>query len=88
LPGHATRLQFIVAVLRFLGTVLLLLLALAMIAAALRPVCVELTPAQLRQLHPRFENREDRDLFYLKVYQLHDSVPAECRTWISRQLAL
>jgi hypothetical protein len=73
-------------VLRFLGTVLLLLLALAMVAAAVRPVCVQLTPAQLRQLHPRFEDREDRDLYFLKVYQLHDGVPSECRTWLSRQL--
>lgn len=67
---------------------LLLLLALAMVAAAVRPVCVQLTPAQLRQLHPRFENREDRELFYLKVYQLRSGVPFQCRTWISRELLL
>lgn len=67
---------------------LLLLLALAMVAAAVRPVCVPLTPAQLRQLHPRFDDREDRDLFYLKVYQRRDGDPYECRTWISWQLSL
>jgi hypothetical protein len=75
-------------VLRFLGTLLLLLVALAIVAAAVRPVCVQLTPAQLRQLHPRFDDREDRDLFYLRVYQRRDGDPYECRTWISRQLAL
>lgn len=72
--------------LRCLGTLLLLLLAVAIVAAAVRPVCVQLTPAEVRQLHPRFDDREDRDLFYLKVYQVRDGAPYECRTWISRQL--
>ena len=74
--------------LRFLATLLLLAIAVAMVAAALRPVCVRLTPAEVRALRPHFEDRDDRDLFYLRIYQQRDGAPVECKTWITRQLML
>jgi len=73
---------------RFLGVLLLFLLACAIVAAAFRPMCTALRPAEVRQMHPRFDEREDRDLLFLKVYQRRDGIPYECKTWISRELAL
>jgi hypothetical protein len=75
-------------VLRFLATLLLILLAAAMVAAAIRPICVPMTKAEVRQLRPRFDDRDDRDLFYLKVYQRRDGDPYQCKTWLSRELFL
>jgi hypothetical protein len=57
-----------------------------MVAAAIRPVCLPMTTAQLHDLHPHFDDREDHDLVYLKIYQRRGGVPFECKTWISRQL--
>jgi hypothetical protein len=73
---------------RFLTTLLLLLLVAAMVAAALRPVCVEMPVAAIKQMRPPFDDRDDRDFFFLKVYQRHDGVPYQCKCWISRQLLL
>jgi hypothetical protein len=71
---------------RLLGGFLLLLLASAVAFGMLRPVCVPFTPQAVRQLRPRFDDREDRDLLLLKIYQRRDGVPSECKTWITRQL--
>jgi hypothetical protein len=71
---------------RFLTTLLLLAIAVAMIASAVRPVCVALTPAQVRQMRPRFDDRDDHDLYYLKIYQRRDGAPFECKTWITRAM--
>ena len=59
-----------------------------MVAAALRPVCVEIPLAELKKMRPSFEERDDRDLYFLKVYQSRDGIPYQCKTWISRQLLL
>ena len=77
------------AVRRFLTTLLLLLVVAVMLAAALRPVCVEIPLAELKKMRPSFEDREDeRDLYFLKVYQSRDGIPYQCKTWISRQLLM
>jgi hypothetical protein len=73
---------------RFLTTLLLLLLVAAMVAAALRPICVPLSAAEVKHMRPRFDDRDDRDLFIFKVYQRHDGTPYQCKAWISRQLLL
>jgi len=72
--------------LRFLATVLLLAIAVAMVAAAIRPICVPMTAVEARQMRPRFDDRDDRDLFYLKIYQRRDGAPFECKTWITRAM--
>jgi hypothetical protein len=73
---------------RVLTTLLLLLLVAAMVFAALRPICVPLSAAEVKQMRPRFDDRDDRDLFIFKVYQRHDGTPYQCKAWISRQLLL
>jgi hypothetical protein len=80
--------HFRCVVTRFLTTLLLLLLVAAMVAAALRPVCVRMSGAEVKQMRPRFDDRDDRDLFIFKVYQRHDGAPYQCKAWISRQLLL
>jgi hypothetical protein len=65
-----------------------LLLVAAMVAAALRPICVPLSAAEVKHMRPRFDDRDDRDLFIFKVYQRHDGTPYQCKAWISRQLLL
>jgi hypothetical protein len=71
---------------RFIGGVLLLMLACAMVFGALRPICTPLTPEAVRLLRPHFDDRDDHDLIYLKIYQRRNGVPSECKTWVARQL--
>jgi hypothetical protein len=71
---------------RFIGGVLLLLLAGAMVFGVLRPICIPLTPEVVRQLRPHFDDREDHDLIYLKIYQRRNGVPSECKTWLASEL--
>jgi len=74
--------------LRFLGGLLLLVLAFGVLAGLLRPVCVPLSRADLRQLEPSFDENDDHDMLYLKVYQRRDGKPMECKTWITWQVAM
>ena len=74
--------------LRFLGGLVLLLLVCGVLAGLLRPVCVPLSAHDLRQLDPPFDENDDHDMLYLKVYQRRDGHPMECKTWITWQVAI
>lgn len=71
---------------RFLGSLLLLVIVAAMLAAALRPVCVPLAPADLAHASVPFDQRTDKDLFFLKIYQRRGKLPYECKTWLTREV--
>lgn len=71
---------------RFLGSLILLAIVAAMIAAALRPVCVPLTPSDVQRDSVPFDERRDKDLFFLKIYQRHGKAPYECKTWLTREV--
>lgn len=62
-----------------------LIVVIAVLAAALRPVCVPISDESLAQFTEPIEQRRDRD-FYVKVFQRRDGRWHHCKTWISRQL--
>jgi hypothetical protein len=71
---------------RFLGSLILVAIVAAMIAAALRPICVPLKPSDLPKASVPFDERTEKDLFFLKIYQRRDKAPYECKTWLTRQV--
>ena len=60
--------------------------AIALAAGALRPVCRPLTADDLAQFNVPIEQRTDRDMYYLPVFQQRDGQWYHCKTWLSRQL--
>ncbi len=71
---------------RFLGSLLVLALACAVLYGLVHPVCEPLSPREVRRMDPPFDRRTERDMFYLRVYQRDDDgQPLECRTWLTRQ---
>jgi hypothetical protein len=71
---------------RFLGSLILIGIVVAMIAAALRPICVPLSPEQVKKFSGPFDDRTDKDLFFLKIYQRRGKDRFECKTWLTREL--
>ena len=64
---------------------LAIVLVLALIGLAMRPVCVPIPDESLAQFNVPIEQRTDRD-FHVKVFQQRDGRWHQCKTWISRQL--
>lgn len=60
--------------------------AVAIAAGALRPVCRPLSAEDLSRLEMPIEQRTDRDMYYLPVFQQRDGRWYHCKTWLSRQL--
>jgi hypothetical protein len=54
------------------------------LAWALRPVCVPLSPDDLRSFNVPIEQRTDRDL-YMRVFQQRHGQWHQCKTWLARQ---
>jgi hypothetical protein len=71
---------------RFLGVVILFALTAAILAAMLRPVCVTISPKEAVHETVPFDDRTDRDLLFLKVYQRQGKELLECRTWLTREV--
>jgi hypothetical protein len=71
---------------KFLGVVVLLAATAAIVAALLRPVCVPLSPKESSHNPVAFDEREDRDLFVVKIYQRHGNQRFECKTWLTREV--
>jgi hypothetical protein len=71
---------------RFLGVVALVAIAAAIVAALLRPVCVPLTAKEASHGPVAFDDREDRDLFVVKIYQRQGNNFFECKTWLTREV--
>ena len=66
------------------GLIVAAVMALAAVAAAIRPVCVPLSAEQLAGFTTPIETRNDHD-FYLRVFQQRDGRWYQCKTWLSRQ---
>lgn len=60
--------------------------AIAIGAGALRPVCRPLSEDDLSQFNVPIEQRTDRDMYYLPVFQRRDGQWHHCKTWLSRKL--
>ena len=58
---------------------------LAALGLAMRPVCIPISEETLAQFTVPIEQRTDRD-FYVKVFQHRDGRWHQCKTWISRRL--
>ncbi len=71
---------------RFLGSLILVAVVVAMAAAALRPVCVPMSSQDVARSSVPFDDRTDKDLFFLKVYQRKGRVRYECKTWLTREV--
>jgi hypothetical protein len=71
---------------RFLGVVILLALTAAILGALLRPVCIQIPAKEALHSPVPFDDRTDRDLFFLKVYQRKGKDLFECRTWLTREV--
>jgi len=71
---------------RFLGSLILVAIVAAMIAAALRPVCIPMTSQDVARSSVPFDDRTDKDLFFLKIYQRKAKVRYECKTWLTREV--
>ncbi len=69
---------------KYAGLAIIIVL-LALVTLALRPVCVPIGDETLAQFTEPIEQRTDRD-FYVKVFQLRDGRWHQCKTWLSRQL--
>jgi hypothetical protein len=68
-----------------LGIWIVTVVAIAVVVAfALRPVCVPLSPEDLAGFNTPIEARTDHD-FYLQVFQQIDGRWYQCKTWLSRQ---
>lgn len=68
------------------AAVLALLVLAALILGALRPVCRPLSEDDLAQFNVPIEQRTDRDMYYLPVFQQRDGQWHHCKTWLSRKL--
>ena len=68
---------------RIVLAALLFVVPVAVLVFLLRPVCVPLTPEDLKTFNVPIELRTDRD-FYLRVFQQRDGQWYHCKTWISR----
>ena len=71
---------------RFLGVVVLVALAAAIVAALLRPVCVPIPQREYLHKVATLDDGKDRDLFVVKIYQQRDSGFFECKTWLTREV--
>ena len=71
---------------RFLGSIILVAIVAAMIAAALRPVCVPMSSEDVARSSVPFDDRNDKDLLILKIYQRKGKVRYECKTWLTREV--
>ena len=65
---------------------LALVIVLALVSGALRPVCRPLSEDDLAQFNVPIEQRTDRDTYYLRVFQQRDGQWHHCKTWLSRKL--
>jgi hypothetical protein len=63
-----------------------LLIVIALILGALRPVCRPLSEDDLAHFNVPIEQRTDRDMYYLPVFQQRDGQWHHCKTWLSRKL--
>jgi hypothetical protein len=64
--------------------VAVLVATLGLVVWCLRPVCVPLSPEDLRGFNVPIEQRTDRD-FYLQMFQQRNGQWVQCKTWLSRQ---
>jgi hypothetical protein len=71
---------------RFFGVVILVALTAAILAGMLRPVCVPISPKVALHMQVPFDDRTDRDLFVVKVYQRQGKNLFECKTWLTREV--
>jgi len=62
----------------------ILLLLVGLSAWILRPVCVPLSPEDLRGFNVPIEQRNDQDLGR-RVFQHRNGQWYQCKTWLSRQ---
>jgi len=67
-----------------LSIILAVCVVCGLLAWTLRPVCVPLSPDDLRGFNVPIEQRTDRDL-YLRVFQQRNGQWHQCKTWLSRQ---
>ena len=63
-----------------------LVIVIALVLGALRPVCRPLSDDDLAQFNVPIAQRTDRDMYYLPVFQQHEGRWHHCKTWLSRKL--